>query len=122
MSELDVKFGFGSMAYIPEVEAVPEKTEKVNDHTYIHTGSAGREAYSQVTFYLDCKFGPEDDRISNPISWTVRVPGKLKGDTPYAQVENEAARQIAPMLRAVADQVEKLVADAEASERTDYAE
>jgi hypothetical protein len=42
------------------------------------------------------------------------LPVQSAADAKYSEVEAEAARQIAPMLRAVADAIEKQVAEADA--------
>jgi hypothetical protein len=76
-------------------------------------GSPSRAGYFEVTYMLSCKFTADDDAQSNIFHWAVRLPGEAI-KSPYADIEAEAARLIGPTLRAVADAVERQVAEYDA--------
>jgi hypothetical protein len=117
----EAKLGFGSVRCIPARPEVPETREQLDDGTHIHMGSPAREAFCEVDFRIECSYGSEEEGFSNVVLWSVRLAGD-KADLPFSEVEAEAARLIAPMLRDVADSVEKQVVDFDESRRMELGE
>lgn len=108
MAKENVEFGFGSVQYIKEIEEVPATSKVTGNVTINNSGSPGVEGHFLVTFMLthedvNCSSSPR-----NIFHWTTAVFG-MSQDASYAEVEAEAARQIAPALRDLATGVEKLV-------------
>jgi hypothetical protein len=118
---MEVKLGFGHVLCVPAVPETPETHETGDDGVHIHTSSPAQEAYCEVQFMIDCSNKDLSNPISNIFHWTVRLAGD-KADVPYSQVEAEAARLVAPMLRDVADRVEKQVTEFDASRRKERGE
>ncbi|MDN3645079.1 hypothetical protein QWY75_02525 [Pontixanthobacter aestiaquae] len=110
MSENLVNFGFGSVQFIKEVEATPPTTKVEGNVTINNAGVAGKPEHFLVTFMLSCADDGPISQRDNIFHWTVAV-SDLPRDTPYSEVEEAAARKLAPMLREVAESVEKLVSD-----------
>lgn len=111
-----VNFGFGTIGYVPEQPAMPATTETKGNVTVNNMGSPGQAAFWEVTNMFSCIFEAEDETFSNIFHLTTRLPGTA-GETPYIEIEAEAARQFAPMLRAVADSIEKQVAEFDAKQK-----
>lgn len=112
MSNQSVNFEFGSVQYVSKIDPVPPSTRVEGNVTYNEIGSDGFPAYFKATFMLTCEtqLGDTDKVMRNIFHWTEAMVG-LARETPYSEVEAQAARQLAPSLRAVADQIEKLVAE-----------
>ena len=117
MSKLkSVNFGFGTVGYISEEPAVPATTETKGNVTVNDMGSPGKAAFWEVSNMFSCTFEAGDETFSNIFHLTTRIPGST-GATPYIELEAEAARQYAPMLRAIADSIEKQVAEFDAKQK-----
>ena len=103
-----VEFGFGTVQYVKEIEAVPASSKKTGNVTINNMATPGSPEHFLVTFMLS--YGPDDGALGrrNIFHWTEAVVG-LPRTTPYSEVEAQAARQLAPSLRAAADAIEKQV-------------
>jgi hypothetical protein len=116
-----VDMGFGSVTFAQLNPETPTTTERQGNTTVNYVGSPGRAPYCEVSYMLTASYKTEDDAFSNIFHWTVRLPGK-SASAPYFEAEAEGARLIAPMLRAVADGIEKRVADYDESRREERGE
>ncbi|HZW15430.1 MAG TPA: hypothetical protein VFF66_04150 [Brevundimonas sp.] len=115
MAELkDIRWGNGTVRYFSEVEPTPTTSKTTGNVTVNNMGQPGLPAYYEVTYMLSCDFEASGVEITNHVHWTAALTG-VGRDAPYGEVEAEGARQIAPMLRSVADQIEKLVAEFDAN-------
>ena len=74
----------------------------------INAEKPGRPAHYEVDFQLDCKLNEGPIGFGNHFYWKVVLLG-LPPDAPYSTIEAQAARQIAPMLRHVAQRIEEAV-------------
>jgi hypothetical protein len=110
---IDVAFGHGSVQLIPKVDAVPTTSKTTGNTTVNVVGSPEKPGYFQTSFMLSCDFSEAGREFSNIFHWTVVTPLGDKSVS-YTEVEADAARQLAPMLRAAADKVEQLVAEFDA--------
>ena len=101
----DMTIRFGEVRYRKEVEPIPATSETKGNVTINNQGQPGVPEHFEVSFMLNCPFEDAPVDYSNVFHWTVIVLGHGK-DTPYSKIEAEAARQIVPMLRDVAQRLE----------------
>lgn len=102
-----VNITYGKVAYRHEVPPVPETSRVEGNVTIKNVAQPGIPAYFQVDFRLDCEFDKDEPLgVSNSIFWTVNVTG-LGPDASYKDIEAKASEQIVPMLRDVAEILEK---------------
>lgn len=114
MPELnELSFGFGQVEFRSAIAEVPATSKTTGNVTVNNAGSPGGLEHFATSFMLNARFAQDGIEFSNIFHWNSAVTG-LARETPYSQVEDAAARQLAPMLRAVADRIEQLVADAAA--------
>jgi hypothetical protein len=112
MHELkSASIGHGSVTYVPKEPAVPETSETQGHVTVNVAGRPERDAYWTVMYTISARFEAGDGPALGAINWEVRLPTSEPAETRYYEVEAKAARQLAPMLRAVADSIEKQVAE-----------
>jgi hypothetical protein len=104
----------GAVTYISAEPAVPDSSETKGKVTVNVVGRAEKPAYWNVYYSIHASFEGGGGPALGTIGWDVRLPVQSAADAKYSEVEAEAARQIAPMLRAVADAIEKQVAEADA--------
>lgn len=109
----DVRYGNGSVRFFGEVEPIPATSETRDNITINNMGQPGEPARFEVTYMIACDFEMDGVEVNNLFHWTVALTG-VHRDDPYAGIEAEGARQLAPMLRSVADQIEKQVAEFDA--------
>ena len=108
----DAKLGFGTVRFFGKIDPVPETVSRQGNVTIKNAAQPGQPAYFDVSYQL--QFLADRDGISEFNVFTVSLPlTGISHDTPYSRVEGEAARQLAPMLRSFADEIEKLVAESE---------
>ena len=106
MSELkSVEFGCGSVVYVRKIEGRPETIERDGSVTVHNSAIPSRPAHYEVTFMLNSSFEHVGLPISNIFHWSCIVE-EQSDRAPYRSVEDKAARQIAPMLRSLADKIE----------------
>lgn len=112
----DVGFGFGEVQCFSKVDAVPATTKVKGNVTIKNEGSPEIPTHYEVTHRVRCKFGEGLEETLNYLNWTVRLYG-IDKKSPYHAIEAEAARHIAPMLRAVAQEIEDRVAEYDAENK-----
>jgi len=108
-----VGFGYGSVTYRYEIEAVPPSSKTEGNVTINNSGSPGCPAHYEVEPMITVDHDAGGVIFSNTFHWKVVVVG-LPKNAPYSEIDAEAARQIAPMLRDAANLIEKQVADYDA--------
>ncbi len=106
---VNVRFGNGQITYNGEVDPTPTRTEKQGAVTIQNHGSPGKPAHFNTSFMLTVECEHEGIRFNNVFHWDDVVLGKKDGDS-YRSIEDEAARKLAPALRAAADLIEKEIA------------
>lgn len=104
---IDFGMGCGSIAYRIKVEARPEKKKTIAANVnVIEAAVDGSPAHYEATFILNGKFESANGvSFSNVFHLTCIVPEE-NDLAQYRAVEDHAARQLAPMLRALADKIE----------------
>ena len=105
--------GHGSVTYVAEQPSIPDSSETTGNVTVNVFGREGRSACWAVSYQISVDFENGGGPSLGLLGWEVRLPAEAPADARYHEVEAEAARQIAPMLRAVADSIEKQVAESE---------
>jgi hypothetical protein len=105
----NLEFGNGRVTYVSKVDPTP-RTERsdTNGNVTINNiteAQPGRPAFYDVTFILTANFENAGVKFSNVFSWECVVPEE-SDRAQYRSVEDQAAKQIAPMLRTLADQIE----------------
>lgn len=105
------EIGYGQVEFIAELPAEPASSRHEGNVTYSNAGSPGRPAYFSTAFMLTAELEHEGVAFRNIFHWN-GVVTDLPKSAPYSEVELQAAQQIAPMLRAFADRIEQLVAEA----------
>lgn len=108
MTDLSIDFGFGEVTFTKGIEAVPASTQVTGNVTINNSGSPAVPEFYTVAHQLSCKANDPAGVLFNLLTLNSHVFG-LGLNAPYAEVEAEGARKIAPMLRAFADQIEDMV-------------
>lgn len=108
-SVTNARFGYGSIQFVKAVEEVPTSSKTQGNVTINNMGSAGIPAYFEATFMLSSTIEAEGVTRDNIFHWSTILPDR-PASTPYLEIEAEAARQLAPSLRELADAIEKEVA------------
>ncbi|MDB5678649.1 hypothetical protein [Sphingomonas bacterium] len=108
-SLIEAEIGYGSIKFIKAIEPTPTTSETEGNVTVKNMGSPGVPAYYDASFMLHAKHDKSGVTFSNIFHWNVIVNAKTI-DAPYSEIEGAAALQIAPMLRELADEIEKQVA------------
>jgi hypothetical protein len=101
----DAMLGTGDVTYVKKVDAKPETRDSSGGVTVINAPVAGIPAHYNVSFMLDATFDHESLEVRNVFHWNC-VVSETSDRAPYRSVEDRAARQVAPMLRALADKIE----------------
>jgi len=104
----EVEFGYSSVVYRQEIPAVPTTTQRDGNVTINNIGTPGVPASFEVTSMITADHEAGDVKFHNIFHWKVVLVG-LPKDAPYSEVDAEAARRLAPMLRDVADLIEQQV-------------
>lgn len=109
----NLKFGFGTLTYRGRVEAIPASVVKQGNVTTHNAAQPGSPAYFEVAFQIQGHV--EEDGVSEFHIFNLTVPLIDKpADSSYSEIEAEAAKQLAPMLRLFADEIERQVAETDA--------
>jgi hypothetical protein len=109
----DVEFGYGAITHCAEIPATPTTTERDGNVTIHNEGSPGVPGHFRYSAMLSADFEEEGVKFHNIFHWETLIVGK-PGGTPYAELDADAARHIAPMLRDVAASIEAQVAEYDA--------
>ena len=106
----EVSFGNGRVVFNSRVDAVPPSSETKGNVTINNMGQSGSPAHFEVTFMISVGGKVNNLDNKNIFHWTTVVPVEDQ-ETSYREIESQGAQQLAPMLRSVADKIEKLVSD-----------
>lgn len=99
----------GEIAYVSGQQNTPLTSETMGSVTIENPGSTDRPAHFMTPFLIEAQMEAGGIKFSNVLHWNGVVLGE-SDDAPYRQVEDKAARTLAPMLRAFADQIEQEIA------------
>lgn len=108
-----VEFGYGRVSFNHAVEPVPASTQRNGNVTINNAAIPGRPAYFEISTMIRVQHEEEGIVFSNVLHLDVALTG-LPKDTPYAEVDAQAARKLAPLLREIADSIEQQVAEYDA--------
>ncbi|HJR55304.1 MAG TPA: hypothetical protein VJ798_01900 [Rhizomicrobium sp.] len=99
----------GSIVYRKKVDPTPRtESSKTKDNVTINVineGQLGEPAHYEVTFMLTSKFQNAAHSFSNIFHLSCVILEE-SDHAPYRSIEDKAAREIAPMLRLMADRIE----------------
>lgn len=110
--------GYGAVTYRNAEEGKPA-TSKATGSLTLTTGPVeGVPEHFQVSFRVKYKIASGEMLISNDF-YLLTTLTETPHTTPYIEVEHEAAKQLAPMLRLLADEIERQVAASEAQPEPD---
>lgn len=102
-------FGNGSVKYIPQIDPRPETRETARHGNVttniINSGQPGFPAHYEVTFMIQTIVDHDGIETNNTFHWGCIVP-EQNDRAQYRSVKDQAARQVAPMLRSLADKIE----------------
>lgn len=97
--------GNGSINYVKEYEGRPETKEQDGNVTIINKAIPAIHAHYQASFMINSEFEIDQFKCSNIFHLNCIV-AERNDHAPYRSVEDRAARQLAPMLRLLADKLE----------------
>jgi hypothetical protein len=113
MSDLkEVKLGNGSIEFVPKFEGRPASTETTGNVTINNSEIKGIQAHYTVSSFINSTYETDGIEFSNMFHWNCVVL-EPSDHAAYRSVEDRAVRQIAPMLRALADKIEAELPDLE---------
>jgi hypothetical protein len=104
-SVVNFEMGNGSITFHSEVPPQPETKEVNGNVTVMNVAKAGVPAYYEVEFMICAHLECDGLNFSNIFHWKTLVPD-ISDLAEYRSVEDRAAKQVAPMLRALADRIE----------------
>ncbi|MGH0244376.1 hypothetical protein [Sinorhizobium meliloti] len=116
MAITQVKFGNGNIRFNSKVDAVPATSKTTGNVTINNAGQEEIPAHYETSFMISVYGEERGIEFSNVFHWNDIVPID-RADAPYREIEDAAARRLAPMLRAVADQVDQEMAAFDAREK-----
>ena len=106
----DVDLAFGQVTYrggtVPVPDRIDSSTAGDVEVNVITPGRRGESEHFEVRFRLACSCEAADIRFQNDFEIVAKVHG-LSKDAPYSRIEDEAVRQLAPMLRGAAQRIEE---------------
>lgn len=112
----NVIIGNGVVQFRKEYEGTPTTTETVGDVTINNIGKSPVDPHYEVSFSVEAEFIFNGLKQFNLFSLSCLVPN---GDenAPYRSIEAAAAKQVPLMLRALAEGIEKEIAEFDARAR-----
>ncbi len=99
----------GVIAYNNAVEGSPETREISNGATYITTATEAVPAFFTVDFKVESTFNLDGRKVHPYISISVPAAFEEKAAS-FREIEDAAVAHVAPMLRQIADSVERQLA------------
>jgi len=109
MSKLKkLSIGYGQVLFKAKIDAVAKTTRVEGNTTINNMGSPEVPANHQVNFYLGATCDADGKEHINGFSLDVVVHG-IDPKASYFEIENAAALLLAPLLREIANDVEKQV-------------
>jgi hypothetical protein len=107
----EVQLTAGEITFSKEEKGRPATSETKDNVTINHVAIPGTPAHYEVTFMVSATFQEAEGLdFSNRFHLTCLVP-EPSDRAQYRAVEDQAARQIAPMLRSLADKIEAHLPD-----------
>ena len=112
-----VEFGNGEIRFVGKVDPVPASSKTTGNVTVNNSAQPGVPSHYLTNFMISAELEEKGLTARNVFQWNSVV---LSDDqnAPYRAIEDQAVRQIAPLLRAVADEMDKAVAEFDAREKT----
>lgn len=110
-----VEFGNGEIRFVAKVDPVPASSKTTGNVTVNNSAQPGSPAHYRTSFMLSTDLEEEGVIASNVFHWNSVVLNDDQNAS-YRAIEDQAVRQIAPLLRAVADEMDKAVAEFDARE------
>lgn len=101
----DVKLDNGSISYTPKFEGSPASIKTTGNVTVHNHEIKGVPAHFAASLFINATYEHDGIELSNMFTWNCLV-SEPDDNATYRSVEDQAARQIAPMLRALADKIE----------------
>jgi hypothetical protein len=101
----EVTFGNGSINYVRKFDGRPESTEKNGNVTVHNSPIPGIPGHYQISFMINSRFEQDGVEFSNIFHLNC-VVSEQSDHAEYRLVEDQAARQLPPMLRSLADKIE----------------
>ena len=96
----------GSATFNRGKEEILPSTSYSGNVTVNQSGAPGIAPHFEVSFLIGAEVEAGGVLRSNYFSWACIVPAQTP-DVSYRDVETDAARMLAPMLRSLADEIEK---------------
>lgn len=101
----EVIFGNGSITYVKKVDGRPESTEKNGNITVHNSAIPGVPAHYQISFMINSEFEQDGVQFLNFFHLNY-VVSEQSDRAEYRSIEDQAAKQLGPMLRALAEKIE----------------
>jgi len=109
----DVEFGYGQVRFNHAIEAIPATEQRDGNVILKNAAIPGQPAYFEISTMISAKHEESGISVSNIFYLNVILSGLAK-DTPYAEVDAQAARKLAPLLRDMAESIERQVVEYDA--------
>ncbi|MDQ0454727.1 hypothetical protein [Rhizobium paknamense] len=107
-----VSLNNGNIVFVGAVPAVPPSSKTTGNLTINNPGSSGVDAHFKATFMVTVDMEADGIPFTNIFHWEDVVLSETDA-VPYREIESIAARNLAPALRAAADQIEAAVQEYE---------
>lgn len=113
---IKARFGNGQIHFVGKVDPVPATSKTTGIVTVNNAAQPGIEAHYKTSFMLDTQFDVDGISVQNIFHWNSIILNDDENAS-YRSIEDQAARQIPLMLRAVADELDKEIAAFDAKRR-----
>lgn len=111
-----VGLGYGDVVFTKAFEGRPRTEKREGNVTVINEAIAGKPAYFEVSHMLNVEVDADGDTYHNIFHLKSRISGEDE-DVSYKAIEALGFRNLAPMLRAIADRIEADEAERAAARR-----
>lgn len=99
-------FETGAIQFIPATEGRPESIDRRSDTLEIRNAAIPpTPAHFLASFFISSALEADEMNAECSVELTIAVPGRR--NTPYDQIEDDAARQMPDLLRELADLIQK---------------